>query len=83
MRIQDPYTEASRPTRPEMPAVAAPAVASRRESAADAATTVKLSARARELSDNSRIAALKEKVQNGTLPIDAQAIARALVGADA
>lgn len=95
MRIRDAYTKLDPQIRSEGAGIAKGRDASagktggaaETRAGASASTTVNVSARARELSataDQSaaRIDALRERVQRGTLGIDAQGIAARLVGGD-
>jgi len=54
--------------------------AKKADRAPDAATTVKVSARALEMSNSPKIAALKAAVEAGTYRVDAEKVAARLVG---
>jgi flagellar biosynthesis anti-sigma factor FlgM len=95
MRIRDAYTKLDPQIRPEAAGASKGRDAAGRPTSgaaepragASVATTVTVSARARELSataDQSvaRIDALRDRIQRGAFVVDAQAIAARLVGGD-
>jgi flagellar biosynthesis anti-sigma factor FlgM len=92
MRIHDAYTGLNGPTRSGGASATGEVGKGAKEGAARAAdaassTNVKLSAKAVALADladpgSAKIDALRERVRNGTLRVDAHAIASKLLGGD-